>query len=50
VQDFLTARAPVQGPFSIVTNPPFALIRQFAERALKLRAAKVATICPTARG
>ena len=49
VQDFLTASAPVQGSFSIITNPPFSLIRKFAERALKLGAYKTAMICPTAR-
>ena len=47
VQDFLTATAPVR-EFSIVTNPPFGLIRKFAE-ALELGAFKVAMICPTAR-
>jgi hypothetical protein len=48
VQDFLTAAAPVR-EFSIVTNPPFGLIRLFAQRALKLGALKVAMICPVAR-
>lgn len=48
VQDFLTATPPVI-QFSIITNPPFALLRTFAERALELGALKVAMICPTAR-
>jgi hypothetical protein len=48
VQDFLTATPPVTG-FSIVTNPPFALLRTFAERAIELGALKVAMVCPVAR-
>jgi hypothetical protein len=48
-QDFLTAPALTTGAFSVVTNPPFALAREFVERALTLGAAKVAMIFPTAR-
>jgi hypothetical protein len=47
--DFLTAPALTTGAFSVVTNPPFALAREFVERALTLGAAKVAVIFPTAR-
>lgn len=47
-QDFLAASAPVRD-YSIVTNPPFALLREFAERALKLGALKVAMVCPVPR-
>ena len=48
LQDFFTAASPVKG-FSIVTNPPFGLIHEFAEHALELGALKVAMICPVAR-
>jgi len=48
LQDFFTAASPVKG-FSIVTNPPFGLIREFAEHALERGALKVALICPVAR-
>jgi hypothetical protein len=48
-QDFLTAPAPTTGAFSVATNPPFVLAREFVERALMLGATKVAVIFPTAR-
>lgn len=34
--DFLTAQSPYDGPYSIVTNPPFNLADAFARRALEL--------------
>jgi hypothetical protein len=47
--DFLTARVPGRGPFSIVTNPPYAIVREIIERALELGAVKIAFLFPTAR-
>jgi hypothetical protein len=47
-QDFLTAGPPAV-PFSVVTNPPFKLAREFVERALTLNATKVAILFPVAR-
>jgi len=47
-QDFLTAGPPA-APFSVVTNPPFKLAREFVERALILNATKVAILFPVAR-
>jgi hypothetical protein len=46
--DFLQGAYPYQGPFSIVCNPPFDLLRPFVERALAL-AVKVAMIVPVRR-
>jgi hypothetical protein len=47
--DFLTARVPGRGPFSVVTNPPYAITRVIVERALELGAMKVAILFPVAR-
>jgi hypothetical protein len=44
--DFLSSRQPV---CNIVTNPPFGLVREFAEQALMLARHKVAMLFPTAR-
>jgi hypothetical protein len=46
VEDFATATALVD---NIMTNPPFALARQFVEHALTLATRKVAVVFPTAR-
>jgi hypothetical protein len=42
LQDFLKAPAPTTGAFNVVTNPPFALAREFVERAIELGATKTA--------
>jgi len=47
--NFLTARVPGCGPFSVVTNPPYGIAREIVERALELGAVKVAFLFPTAR-
>jgi hypothetical protein len=41
-RDFLKTAKPIQG--SVVTNPPFDLVREFAEHTLRLGAKKVALI------
>jgi hypothetical protein len=41
--DFLTQRRLIVG--NVVTNPPFDLVQEFAEHALRLGARKVAMIC-----
>ena len=46
VEDFALATTPVT---NIVTNPPFALARQFTEQALRLATRKVAVLFPVAR-
>jgi hypothetical protein len=46
VEDFALGTALVD---NIVTNPPFALARQFIEQALTLATRKVAVVFPTAR-
>lgn len=41
--DFLKAeRPPFQGPWGLVTNPPFKLMQRFAENALRLGPRKIA--------
>jgi hypothetical protein len=47
--DFLIEPALVPPPFSVVTNPPYALAREIVERALELGATKVAFLFPIAR-
>jgi hypothetical protein len=47
--NFLTARVPGRGPFSVVTNPSYAITREIVERALELGATKVAFLFPTRR-
>jgi hypothetical protein len=47
--NFLTAPALVRKPFSVVTNPPYALAPEIVERALELGAVKVAFLFPVAR-
>jgi hypothetical protein len=47
--DFLTRPALPDSPFSIVTNPPYAIAREIVERALELGAVKVAFLFPVAR-
>jgi hypothetical protein len=46
-QDFLAASPPAV-PFSVVTNPPFRLAREFVERAFNLNATKAAILFPVA--
>ena len=46
VQDFALATEPVD---NIVTNPPFALARQFVDHALELARRKIAILFPIAR-
>jgi hypothetical protein len=46
--DFLV-RTPIQRPWAIVTNPPYDLIEEFAERALKIAVHKVALFVPLRR-
>ena len=46
VQDFALATEPVD---NIVTNPPFALARQFVDHALELARRKIAMLFPIAR-
>ena len=46
VQDFALATEPVD---NIVTNPPFALARQFVDHALELAKRKIAILFPIAR-
>jgi hypothetical protein len=48
-RDFLTEPALTPPPFSVVTNPPYAIAREMVERALELGAIKVAFLFPTAR-
>jgi hypothetical protein len=48
-RDFLIEPALVPLPFSVVTNPPYALAREIVERALELGAVKVAIFFPVAR-
>jgi hypothetical protein len=47
--DFLTAPALVRRPFSVCTNPPYALAREIIERAFDLGATKVGILFPIAR-
>ena len=47
--DFLTEPSLTPPPFSVVTNPPYAIAREIVERALELGAIKVAFLFPTAR-
>jgi hypothetical protein len=47
VQDFLTCS--VEKFDSIVTNPPYGLLREFTGRALRLARNKVCILCPVAR-
>jgi hypothetical protein len=47
--DFLTTSPPMRGPFSVVTNPPYAIAHKLVERALVLGASKVAFLFPVAR-
>jgi hypothetical protein len=46
VQDFALTTVPVS---NIITNPPFAIARQFVEHALELTVHKVAVLFPVAR-
>ena len=48
-RDFLIERALIPPPFSVVTNPPYAIAREIVERALELGAVKVAFLFPVAR-
>jgi hypothetical protein len=48
-RDFLIEPALIPPPFSVVTNPPYAIAREIVERALKLGATKVAFLFPVAR-
>jgi hypothetical protein len=48
-RDFLIEPALIPPPFSVVTNPPYAIAREIVERALELGAIKVAFLFPTAR-
>ena len=47
--DFLLDPLPLSPPFSIVTNPPFDRMEEFAKRALASQAQKVAVVCPVRR-
>ena len=47
VQDFLTCS--IEKHDSVVTNPPYGLLREFTERALRLARNKVCILCPVAR-
>jgi hypothetical protein len=47
--DFLTKPALTKKPFSIITNPPYALTHEIVERALELGATKIAIFFPVAR-
>ena len=47
-RDFLLEPA-LTSPFSVVTNPPYNIAHAIVERALELRAAKVAFLFPIAR-
>jgi hypothetical protein len=48
-RDFLKDPAPITSAFNVVCNPPFALAREFVERAIELGAEKTAVIFPVAR-
>jgi hypothetical protein len=48
-RDFLIEPALIPPPFSVVTNPPYAIAREIVERALKLGTTKVAIFFPIAR-
>jgi hypothetical protein len=48
-RDFLIEPALIPPPFSVVTNPPYAIAREIVERALELGATKVAFLFPTRR-
>jgi hypothetical protein len=48
-RDFLIEPALIPPPFSVVTNPSFARVREIVERALDLGAVKVAFLFPVAR-
>jgi len=48
-RDFLIEPALIPPPFSVVTNPPYALAREIVERAIELGAIKVAFLFPVAR-
>src|SRR6476646_7661393 len=47
VQDFLASS--IEKHENIVTNPPYGLLREFTERALRLARDKVCILCPVAR-
>jgi hypothetical protein len=47
VQDFLASS--IEKHDNIVTNPPYGLLREFTERALRLTRDKVCILCPVAR-
>jgi hypothetical protein len=48
-RDFLIEPALIPPPFSVVTNPPYAIAREIVERALELGATKIAIFFPVAR-
>lgn len=47
VQDFMACSIEMHD--NIVTNPPYGLLREFTERALRLARNKVCILCPVAR-
>jgi hypothetical protein len=48
-RDFLSEPALTSPPFSVVTNPPYGLVREIVERALDLGATKIAILFPIAQ-